>query len=52
VNVSIAYGMKRRLIGWQQNLLIAIVTTAVTLVTLAAERQIRGLLPCSLSLAL
>lgn len=48
VTIGIAYGMKRRLIGWKQNLLIAVVTTAITLVALAAGREIRELLPSRL----
>lgn len=45
LTVGIAYGVKRRSIGWVQNLLIAVVTTAVTLVALMLGRQIREVLP-------
>ena len=43
--VGIAYGTKRRWIRWEHNLLIAVVTTAITLVALAAGRQVREVLP-------
>lgn len=48
LTVGIAYGTKRRRIRWEQNLLIAVVTTAITLVALAAGRQIREVLPPTL----
>jgi putative Mn2+ efflux pump MntP len=48
LTVGIAYGTKRRRIRWEQNLLIALVTTAITLVALAAGRQIREALPPNL----
>jgi putative Mn2+ efflux pump MntP len=43
--IGFAYGMKQRRIRWQQNLFIAVVTTAVTLIAMALGRQIRELLP-------
>lgn len=45
LTVGVAYGMKQRWIGWQQNLFIAVVTTMVTLVAMALGQQIRELLP-------
>ena len=45
LTVGIAYGTKRRRIRWEHNLLIAVVTTAITLVALAAGREIREVLP-------
>jgi putative Mn2+ efflux pump MntP len=45
LTVGIAYGMKRRKIRWGQNLLIAAVTTLITLVALTVGRQIREVLP-------
>jgi putative Mn2+ efflux pump MntP len=45
LTVGFAYGMKRRRIRWEQNLLIAVITTVITLVALAAGRQIRDVLP-------
>lgn len=48
VAVGIAYGIKRRRIRWAQNLLVAVVTTVITLVALAAGRQIREVLPPNL----
>ena len=45
LTVGIAYGMKRRRIRWEQNLLIAAVTTLITLVALTVGRQIREVLP-------
>jgi putative Mn2+ efflux pump MntP len=48
LTVGLAYGMKRRRIGWVQNLLIAVITTAITLVALVAGRQIREVLPPNL----
>jgi putative Mn2+ efflux pump MntP len=43
--VGLAYGLKRRSIGWMPNLLIAVITTAITLVALVFGREIRHLLP-------
>jgi putative Mn2+ efflux pump MntP len=48
LTVGIAYGAKRRRIRWEQNLVIAVVTTAITLIALAAGRQIREVLPAKL----
>ena len=48
LTVGIAYGAKRRRIRWEHNLLIAVVTTAITLVALAAGREIREALPAKL----
>lgn len=48
LTVGIAYGMKRHWINWQQNLLIAVVTTAITLVALTFGRLIREMLPPNL----
>ena len=45
LTVGIAYGIKQRWIRWSQNLLIAVVTTAITLVALAAGWEIREVLP-------
>jgi putative Mn2+ efflux pump MntP len=45
LTVGIAYGMKRRRIRWEQNLLIAAVTTLITLIALTVGRQIREVLP-------
>lgn len=45
LTVGIAYGLKQRRIRWGQNLLIAVMTTVITLVALAAGRTIRGILP-------
>jgi putative Mn2+ efflux pump MntP len=45
LTVGIAYGIKRRRIRWEQNLLIAAVTTLITLIALTAGRQIREVLP-------
>jgi putative Mn2+ efflux pump MntP len=45
LTVGIAYGLKRRRIRWKQNLLIAAVTTLITLVALTVGRQIRDVLP-------
>jgi putative Mn2+ efflux pump MntP len=45
LTVGIAYGIKRRRIRWEQNLLIAAVTTLITLVALTVGRQIREVLP-------
>ena len=45
LTIGIAYGMKRRRICWGQNLLIAAVTTLITLVALTVGRQIREVLP-------
>lgn len=44
-SIGVAYGVKQRRIGWRQNLLIATVTTAITLVAMALGRQIREALP-------
>ncbi len=43
--IGVAYGMKSRRIGWRQNLVIAIVTSVVTLASMALGRQIRDILP-------
>jgi putative Mn2+ efflux pump MntP len=48
LTVGTAYGMKNRLIGIGQNLLIAGVTTAVTLIAMMFGRQVRMLLPAGL----
>ena len=45
LTVGIAYGLKRRPIRWQQNVLIAVVTTLITLAALAAGRAVRDALP-------
>jgi putative Mn2+ efflux pump MntP len=45
LTVGIAYGLKRRRIGWKQNLLIAAVTTMISLLALTLGRQIRDVLP-------
>jgi putative Mn2+ efflux pump MntP len=45
LTIGVAYGMRHRWIRWHQNLLIAIVTTLVTLVAMALGRQIREMLP-------
>jgi putative Mn2+ efflux pump MntP len=45
LTVGISYGMRRRRIGWQHNLLIAVITTLITLVALALGREIREILP-------
>jgi putative Mn2+ efflux pump MntP len=45
LTIGVAYGMKHRWIRWRQNLLIAVVTTLVTLVAMALGRQIREMLP-------
>jgi putative Mn2+ efflux pump MntP len=45
LTVGIAYGIKRRRIRWEHNLLIAAVTTLITLVALTVGRQIREELP-------
>jgi hypothetical protein len=48
LTVGIAYGMKRSSIRGAQNLLIAVVTTLVTLLALVAGQQIRTVLPTDL----
>jgi putative Mn2+ efflux pump MntP len=48
LTVGIAYGLKRRRIRWKQNLLIAVVTTLITLVALTVGRQVREVLPSNL----
>jgi putative Mn2+ efflux pump MntP len=48
LTVGIAYGLKRRRIRWKQNLLIAVVTTLITLVALTVGRQVREVLPSDL----
>jgi putative Mn2+ efflux pump MntP len=48
LTVGIAYGVKRRRIRWEQNLLIAVVTTLITLLALTVGRQIRDVLPAKL----
>jgi len=45
LTVGIAYGVKRRWIPWKHNLLIAVVTTTVTLLALVVGRQVRAMLP-------
>jgi putative Mn2+ efflux pump MntP len=45
LTVGIAYGLKRRSIGWRQNLLIATFTTLVTLIALSAGRRVSEVLP-------
>jgi putative Mn2+ efflux pump MntP len=45
LTIGVAYGMRHRRIRSHQNLLIAIVTTLVTLVAMVLGRQIRELLP-------
>ena len=45
LTIGVAYGMKRRWIRWPHNLLIAVVTTFVTLVAMGLGRQIREMLP-------
>jgi putative Mn2+ efflux pump MntP len=45
LTIGVAYGVKHRWIRWRQNLLIAVVTTLVTLVAMALGRQIREILP-------
>jgi putative Mn2+ efflux pump MntP len=45
LTIGVAYGMRHRWIHWHQNLLIAIVTTLVTLAAMALGRQIREILP-------
>jgi putative Mn2+ efflux pump MntP len=45
LTIGIAYGMRRRWIGWEHNLLIAVITTLITLVALALGREIREILP-------
>jgi putative Mn2+ efflux pump MntP len=48
LTVGIAYGLKRRSIAWRQNLLIAAITTLITLIALGVGRQIREVLPSGL----
>ncbi len=48
LTIGAAYGMKRRRIGWPQNLLIAVVTTGITLIALAAGHEIRAVMPAAL----
>ncbi len=45
VSIGLAYGLKRRRIGWRSNLLIAVITTLVTLVALAGGLGLRQVLP-------
>ena len=45
VSVGFAYGVKRRRIGWWPNLLIAVITTAITLIAFAGGTAIRRALP-------
>jgi putative Mn2+ efflux pump MntP len=45
LTVGIAYGIKRRWIPWEHNLLIAVVTTTITLLALVAGRHVRTMLP-------
>ena len=44
LTIGVAYGLKHRWIGWQQNLVIAAATTLLTLLALALGRQIREML--------
>ena len=48
LTLGFAYGLKGRRIGWLANLLIAIITTAITLVALIFGRAISALLPVGL----
>jgi putative Mn2+ efflux pump MntP len=48
LSVGFAYGLKRRPIGWPANLLIGVVTTAITLIALFCGRLIRLFLPAML----
>jgi putative Mn2+ efflux pump MntP len=48
ISVGLAYGLKRRRIGWGSNLVIAAVTTLITLAALASGRAIREVLPTQL----
>ncbi len=45
LTLGVAYGIKHRWIRWRHNLLIALVTTLVTLVAMGLGRQIREILP-------
>ena len=45
VSVGLAYGLKHRRIRWPSNLLIAAITTVITLAALAGGRAIREALP-------
>jgi putative Mn2+ efflux pump MntP len=45
VSIGFAYGVKGRRIGWWSNLLIAIITTGITLTALTAGMAIRRTLP-------
>jgi putative Mn2+ efflux pump MntP len=45
LTIGVAYGIKRRWIRWPRNLLIAVITTVVTLGAMAPGRQIRDMLP-------
>ena len=45
VSIGLAYGLKHRRIGWFSNLLIAVITTAVTLIALAGGLALRAVLP-------
>lgn len=45
LTIGVAYGIKHRWIRWRHNLLIALVTTLVTLVAMGLGRQIREILP-------
>jgi putative Mn2+ efflux pump MntP len=48
LTIGVAYGIKHRRIHWQQNLLIGVVATLITLVAMALGRQIREALPSRL----
>lgn len=45
LTVGIAYGLKRRWIPWGHNLLIAVMTTTVTILALVVGLQVRAMLP-------
>ena len=49
LTVGLAYGINRRWMRWRQNLLIAAVTTAITLLALFAGRQVRAMFSETLS---
>lgn len=42
LSVGISYGVKRRYVSWQHNLVIAVVTTVITVVSLAAGHILRA----------
>jgi putative Mn2+ efflux pump MntP len=45
LTIGVAYGIKHRWIRWPRNLLIAVVTTLVTLGAMALGRKMRDMLP-------